>query len=75
MNVPVFMDTETYLQPLYEPVEPGEYLLIDAAVLPTKELVQKITELNAGEGLRDENGLLALCTNISNATEIKMLPL
>ena len=73
MNVPVFMDTETYLQPLYEPVEPGEYLLIDAAVLPTKELVQKITELNAGEGLRDENGLLALCTNISNATEIKML--
>lgn len=73
MDAPVFVDTEPYLQPLYEPIEPGEYLLIDAGVLPTKELVQKISELSAGEGFRDENGLVAFRTSISNATEIKKL--
>ena len=73
MNVPVFVDTETYLQPLYESIEHGESILIDAAVMPTKELVQEISELNVGEGLKDENGLVAFCTSTSNATEIKML--
>ena len=73
MDTKAFVDTELYLQPLYESIELGEYLLIDAAAMPTKELVQKISKLNAGQGLRDENGLVALYTNISNATEIKML--
>ena len=67
MNVPVFVDTEPYLQPLYKSIEQDECILIDAAVMPTKELVQKITELNAGQGLKDENGLVAFCTSISNA--------
>ncbi|TAG14982.1 MAG: glucose-1-phosphate thymidylyltransferase, partial [Sphingobacteriia bacterium] len=60
LKSPVFVHTDHYLQPLYDtPSETAINTWIDAAVLPTDELVQHILQLNAGECLIDERGLIA----------------
>lgn len=55
----VFVFTDTYLQPLYEQIPAGNYIFIDACVIPDTELIAGITSLPEGEGIKDENGLIA----------------
>ncbi len=60
LKCPIFIHTEQYLQPLYDmPSETASNTWIDAAVLPTDELVRQILQLNEGESLVDETGLIA----------------
>ena len=66
----VFVFTEKYLQPIYEPILAGEYLLVDASVLPSKHLIQQILALNMNERLDDENGLIATRINVEGVAEI-----
>ncbi|MCW3114859.1 MAG: glucose-phosphate thymidylyltransferase [Segetibacter sp.] len=55
----VFVCTQPYLQALYEEFTAGDSIFVDAAVIPTAELVKKILSLQIDEGLEDENGLIA----------------
>ncbi len=55
----VFIKTEEYLQSLYSPVPQGDHIYINASVLPSVELVSKISKLKAGEVIKDEKGLIA----------------
>lgn len=60
LKSPVFIHTAHYLQPLYDtPTEMEVNIWIDAAVLPSDELVQQIKNLEIGDYLMDENGLIA----------------
>lgn len=55
----VFVHTENYLMPLYEPIEPGRHIWIDSSVLLTQELFRAVIELKKGEALADKEGLIA----------------
>ncbi len=55
----VFVHTEKYLMPLYEPIEPGRHIWIDSSVLVTQELFRAVVELKKGEALADKDGLVA----------------
>ena len=55
----VFVHTENYLMPLYEPIEPGRHIWIDSSVLVTQELFSAVLELKKGEALADKDGLIA----------------
>jgi UDP-N-acetylglucosamine diphosphorylase/glucosamine-1-phosphate N-acetyltransferase len=55
----VFVHTENYLMPLYEPIEPGRHIWIDSSVLLTQELFRAVIELKKGEALADKEGLVA----------------
>ena len=54
----VNMLTDDYLQLLYQPFSPGEYLLVDATVKPTKTLLKKLLGRATGQALADESGLI-----------------
>ncbi len=56
---PVFVHTEKYLQPLYPSVPEGEHIWVDAAIVLTDELVNKIQSLTPGTCLQDSQGLIA----------------
>ncbi len=56
---PVFIHTETYLQPLYPKIPPGEHTWIDAAVIPDNDLLDKIFSLDSRSCIADEKGLIA----------------
>ena len=56
---PVFVHTEQYLQPLYEPLPEGEHIWVDASLIPNNELLDRIVSLNINEALADETGLIA----------------
>ncbi|WP_018613810.1 putative sugar nucleotidyl transferase [Segetibacter koreensis] len=55
----VFVLTEEYLLPLYEAIPADDYVFIDACIIPSYELIQRINNLPEGEGIRDKNGLIA----------------
>jgi UDP-N-acetylglucosamine diphosphorylase/glucosamine-1-phosphate N-acetyltransferase len=55
----VFVLTEKYLQQLYPSIETGDVFLIDAAIVPTAELVRSISNLQLHESLFDEQGPIA----------------
>ncbi len=55
----VFVLTDSYLQPLYETIPAGNYILIDACVIPVPELITHINSLADNEAIEDENGLIA----------------
>jgi UDP-N-acetylglucosamine diphosphorylase / glucose-1-phosphate thymidylyltransferase / UDP-N-acetylgalactosamine diphosphorylase / glucosamine-1-phosphate N-acetyltransferase / galactosamine-1-phosphate N-acetyltransferase len=55
----VFVYTDDYLKDLYEPIPPGEYLLIDATIAPSPEVYEKIMSLEPGQALGDKDGLVA----------------
>lgn len=59
----VYINTEEYLQPLYAAVPAGEHIYIDAAVLPTAELVEKIRALQPNEVITCEKGMVAYHTS------------
>ena len=54
-----FVYTDQYLQDIYEPILPGEYLLIDACILPSQEILNRILKLQLNESLSDSDGLVA----------------
>lgn len=54
----VYVHTEAYLQDLYERPAVGEHLWIDAAVLPTPALIDKMHGLSDGSCWADEEGLI-----------------
>ena len=58
-GLPVSILTAPYLQPLYADINAGEYFLIDASVLPTKDMVDAIKRLRNAEGIFYGLGLLA----------------
>lgn len=55
----VFVLTDSYLQPLYKPISAGNYILIDACVVPVPKLVTRIDSLADNEAFEDKNGLIA----------------
>ena len=61
----VFIHTEKYLQPLYPLPGNGEYLWIDAAIMPDQDLLDSILSLEPGCCLADEKGLIAGKTGIA----------
>lgn len=74
----VYVSTEAYLTEIYPLIPPGTHFWIDANVLPTDELIQKLNELKDGEALADEIGLIAIkaaekpSAEISNAAPIRV---
>jgi UDP-N-acetylglucosamine diphosphorylase/glucosamine-1-phosphate N-acetyltransferase len=59
----VYVKTEEYLMPLYHDVPPGDHIYIDASVIPTPPLVEKIQSFKAGQSIHDEKGLIAYHTS------------
>jgi UDP-N-acetylglucosamine diphosphorylase / glucose-1-phosphate thymidylyltransferase / UDP-N-acetylgalactosamine diphosphorylase / glucosamine-1-phosphate N-acetyltransferase / galactosamine-1-phosphate N-acetyltransferase len=55
----VHMHTEAYLQHLYTAPDAGEHIWMDAAVLPSQDLIDKIQGLSNGSCWADEKGLIA----------------
>lgn len=55
----VFVLTSKLLQPLQEAIPEGEYLFIDASVIPEKPLFDAISALSPDQALIDETGIVA----------------
>lgn len=50
--------TEDYLQDVYGAVTMDDYILVDACLIPSPEMVKLLRQLKAGEALADANGLI-----------------
>lgn len=59
LRADAFVITDSYLQHLYQIPPAGEYIFIDASVLPNGELIKSIQNLEANEAIADETGLIA----------------
>ncbi len=60
LNEPTYIHTASYLQPLYlAPAVSNEYCWIDATILPNDALIEQINQLQLGDCLMDEFGLVA----------------
>lgn len=73
-NANIFVLTDLYLQRLYEDIPPGEYIFIDARILPDTALLEKIKHLRAGESLADNKGLIAGSASITSLPDSDKLP-
>ncbi|MBS1642459.1 MAG: glucose-1-phosphate thymidylyltransferase [Bacteroidetes bacterium] len=62
-NLPVYIQTENYLQPLYKTIPTKENIYIDATVFANTELIKQILSLKTNESIEDENGLIAFKGN------------
>ncbi|HEX8461222.1 MAG TPA: putative sugar nucleotidyl transferase [Segetibacter sp.] len=71
----VFVLTDFYLQILYPAIELGEYLFIDATIIPTTDLIPTILHLKTGECISDSNGLIAFKTSIQKLPSINDIAL
>ena len=65
LNNAIYIHTSALLQPLYPIPAAAMHVWIDAAVLPTAELLKRIDGLKPGQALVDEFGLIAGINNIS----------
>lgn len=70
----VFILTENYLQPLYEPILPDNYVFIDASIIPSPEVIQKIINLPDTESISDGKGLIAGKASIDSMPSAEELP-
>ncbi len=61
----VHIHTAAYLQELYDHPDKDEYIWIDASVLPTADLIDKIQGLSIGSCWADEKGLIIGKINLS----------
>ena len=59
LGVSSFVLTDHYLQSLYPLPPAGEYIFIDACVIPDKSIIEAINSLKTGEAIEDENGFIA----------------
>ena len=64
----VFVLTDVYLQNLYETIPAGDYLFVDARVMPNSALVSMLLALPFNQIIKDDAGL------ISGKTTIQALP-
>ena len=64
----VFVHTENYLRPLFSEIPNETHILIDASVIITNELLDRILTLQQGEALADDAGMIAGCMNLDVAT-------
>ncbi len=55
----IYIDTVPYLQPLYSKVPEGLHTFIDALVIPSESLINRIRQMQQGEVLEDETGVVA----------------
>src|SRR5215212_10768251 len=62
----VYIYTESYLSPLYEPIPQGMHLWVDANVVPDEDLIDQIINLKENEALADSIGLIAGCKSFAN---------
>jgi UDP-N-acetylglucosamine diphosphorylase / glucose-1-phosphate thymidylyltransferase / UDP-N-acetylgalactosamine diphosphorylase / glucosamine-1-phosphate N-acetyltransferase / galactosamine-1-phosphate N-acetyltransferase len=62
-NKQVDVCTEGVLNLQYNTIKPGEYIWIDATVLPNTQLLQQIENIQLNEALYDEIGLVAVRKN------------
>lgn len=69
----VFVLTDQYLQPLYETISPGNYVFVDASIIPSPDIMQRIINLHEGEGISDENGLVAGKITVNSLPVIREL--
>ncbi|MEJ7828935.1 MAG: putative sugar nucleotidyl transferase [Segetibacter sp.] len=58
-NKTAYVITDPSIQSLYKEAPSGEYLFIDATVLPAPEVVRSIAYLKIGEAIRDGEGIVA----------------
>ncbi|MBA2761989.1 MAG: glucose-1-phosphate thymidylyltransferase, partial [Segetibacter sp.] len=58
-NKTAYVITNPSIQSLYKEAPSGEYLFIDATVLPAPEVVRSIVDLKIGEAFRDGEGIVA----------------
>jgi UDP-N-acetylglucosamine diphosphorylase/glucosamine-1-phosphate N-acetyltransferase len=70
----VLVLTEDYLQPLYKTIPPDNYVFVDATIIPSPDIMQKIIRLSDNEGISDENGLIACKSSIDTLPSIADLP-
>lgn len=61
----IYIHTPYYLQKLYQPIPQGQHIWIDAAVLPNKNLVDRICGLSNNEAIANTDGLIAGKLNIT----------
>ncbi len=54
----VWIQTRDYLSPMYEAIPTGDYIWVDASVLPDDDLYKKICNLEIGEAFSHENRLI-----------------
>ncbi|TKK68555.1 glucose-1-phosphate thymidylyltransferase [Ilyomonas limi] len=59
LNEEVYVETALYLQALYTKVPAGIHTFIDAQVMPSDDLINSIKNLQQGEVLEDEAGVVA----------------
>ena len=58
-QLPVYIQTENYLQPLYATIPNEEHFWVDASVIADEFLVQQILNLNSNQAIANEVGLIA----------------
>src|SRR4051812_37754660 len=59
LNEKAYINTASYLQPLYSKVPEGIHTFIDALIMPSESLINSIRQLQQGEVLEDETGVVA----------------
>lgn len=69
----VFVLTDDYLQSLYETIPANDYVFVDARIIPSPEVMQKIINLSGAESISDKNGLIAGKAIIDSLPSIKEL--
>ena len=58
-NLEIFVYTEAYLQQLYPAIIEGDHIWVDASVMITGHLLDRILSLQMGEALANDCGLIA----------------
>lgn len=67
----VFVLSDDYLQSLYETIPANDYVFVDARIIPSPEVMQKIINLPEAESISDENGLIAGKATINSLPSIE----
>lgn len=72
LNETIYIETESYLQPLYNAVPNEVHTFINAQILPLDDVVERIKKMQQSDVLDDENGIIAckgLGKNLSDVLE------
>lgn len=75
LGVSSWVLTDTYLQALYPLPSAGEFVYIDASVIPDLKLVEAINNLELNEAIVDDSGLIAARIITDVVSIIEELPL
>jgi hypothetical protein len=70
----IFVSTDSYLQPLYETIPPDNYVFIDASIIPSHEVIEKIINLSDTESISDGSSLIAGKVSIDFLPSVEELP-